>query len=158
MRGTDRATHQGAPRFCHLRFAARRRRRVGSAGSQRWEPSASVFESAGEIQAYTGIAPVVRQSGNTRSTHCRQAYPHFLRQTFHEWAAHSIMKSEWAREYYEQQLSRGNKHHAAVRSLAFKWIRILFRCWKDRVPYDESIYRQARNRRLSPAAAADGRL
>ena len=78
------------------------------------------FESAAEIQAYTGVAPVVRQSGNTRSTHCRKAYPHFLWQTFHEWAAHSIMKSDWAREYYEQQLARGNKHHATVRALAFK--------------------------------------
>jgi transposase len=116
------------------------------------------FESAADLQAYTGIAPVVRQSGNTRSIHCRQAYPHFLRQTFHEWAAHSIMRSEWAREYYEQQLVRGNKHHAAVRSLAFKWIRILFRCWKDRVPYDETMYRNARKSRHSPAATADDQV
>lgn len=113
------------------------------------------FESAAEIQALTGIAPVVRQSGNTRSIHCRRAYPHFLRQTFHEWAAHSIMKSEWAREYYEQQVARGNKHHAAVRSLAFKWIRILFRCWKDRVPYNETVYRQAQRARRPSATAAD---
>ena len=25
----------------------------------------------------------------------------------------------------------------AVRHLAFKWIRIMYRCWKDRRPYDE---------------------
>jgi hypothetical protein len=30
--------------------------------------------------------------------------------------------------------------YAAVRALAFQWIRILFRCWKNRVPYDESLY------------------
>jgi Transposase IS116/IS110/IS902 family len=113
------------------------------------------FDSAAEVQAYTGIAPVVRHSGDTRSTHCRPAYPHFLRQTFHEWAAHSIMKSEWAREYYEQQLTRGNKHHAAVRSLAFKWIRILFRCWKDRVPYDGTRHREALKKRRSPIAAVE---
>ncbi len=31
----------------------------------------------------------------------------------------------------------GYRHHAAVRSLAFKWIRILFRCWKNGEIYDE---------------------
>jgi len=126
-------------------------RLIAALGTQRER-----FQSAGEIEALTGIAPVVRQSGNTRSTHCRQAYPHFLRQTFHEWAAHSIMKSEWARAYYEQQLARGNKHHAAVRALAFKWIRILFRCWKDKVPYDEIRHQEAiRRRRLSTDTPAN---
>jgi hypothetical protein len=68
------------------------------------------------------------------------AYPRFLRQTFHEWAGHSIQASEWARRYYDELLSRGKRHHAAVRSLAYKWIRILFRCWKNRVPYVENFH------------------
>lgn len=108
------------------------------------------FANASEIQSYTGIAPVVKQSGNTRSTRCRQAYPRFLRQTFHEWAGHSIQTSQWARTYYEELLSRGKKHHAAIRSLAFKWIRILFRCWKDRVPYSESFHLNAVTKRAAP--------
>ena len=45
-------------------------------------------------------------------------------------------------------------HHAAVRALAFKWIRILFRCWKDRKPYDEQTYIASLRRRGSPLAAA----
>jgi hypothetical protein len=28
----------------------------------------------------------------------------------------------------------------AMRALAFKWIRIVFRCWQDRVAYDETRY------------------
>jgi transposase len=124
-------------------------RLIAALGTQRER-----FQSAAEIQAYTGIAPVVRQSGNTRFTHCRQAYPHFLRQTFHEWAAHSIMKSEWAKAYYDQQLRRGKKHHAAVRALAFKWIRILFRCWRDALPYDEVRHQAALKKRCSPTGAA----
>ena len=28
----------------------------------------------------------------------------------------------------------------ARRALAYKWQRIIFRCWQDRVPYDESRY------------------
>ncbi|MBN2703083.1 MAG: hypothetical protein JXR23_02635, partial [Pontiellaceae bacterium] len=34
----------------------------------------------------------------------------------------------------------GMGHHQAVRALAFKWIRIIYRCWKKRVPYDEMHY------------------
>ena len=46
----------------------------------------------------------------------------------------------WARAYYQQQREWGNDHHAAVGALAFKWIRIVIRCWKDRVAYDENKY------------------
>ena len=108
------------------------------------------FASAREMQSYTGIAPVVKQSGNTRSIQCRQAYPRFLRQTFQEWATHSIPKSQWAHTYYEKQLSKGKKHHAAVRALAYKWIRIVFRCWKNRIPYIENFHLEALQRRGSP--------
>jgi len=75
--------------------------------------------------------------------HWRWACSKFLRQTFHEWASHSLAFSAWAREYYQAQRDQNKGHHAAVRSLAFKWIRILFRCWKDRTPYDEAKYLQA---------------
>jgi hypothetical protein len=37
-----------------------------------------------------------------------------------------------------------------VRALAFKWIRIVFRCWEDRVAYDENKYLAALARRGSP--------
>ena len=70
--------------------------------------------------------------------HFRWACSKFLRQSFHEWAGHSIGQSVWARAYSQQQRERGKKHHAAVRALAFKRIRIVFRCRQDRVAYDES--------------------
>jgi hypothetical protein len=73
-----------------------------------------------------------------------------LRQSFHEWAGHSIAQSVWARAYYQQQSARGKDHHAVVRALAFKWIRILFRCWQDRVAYDENKYLAALAKRGSP--------
>ena len=40
--------------------------------------------------------------------------------------------------------------------LAFKWIRIIFRCWKDGKPYDEKIYMQSLRRRGSLLVAALG--
>jgi len=51
---------------------------------------------------------------------------------------------------FGSQRDRGSDHHAAVRALAFKWIRIVFRCWKDRVAYDESKYLAALAKRGSP--------
>ena len=85
--------------------------------------------------------------------HFRVACPKFLRQSFHEWAGHSIAYSVWARSYYQQLRSRGKGHHAAVRALAFKWIRVVFRCWKDEVAYDESKYLASLARRGSPLSA-----
>jgi hypothetical protein len=73
----------------------------------------------------------------------------FLRQTFVEWAAESIRHSFWARAYYQQR-NKGASHQAAVRALAFKWIRILFRCWQNRTPYDEAVSLNALQRRGSP--------
>ena len=108
------------------------------------------FESAAELAAYSGIAPVSRQSGQTKVVVFRRACPVFLRQTFQEFAARSKSKSAWARAFYQLQIDRGKGHHAAVRALAFKWIRILFRCWKDRTPYDEAQYLRCLAQRNSP--------
>lgn len=97
-----------------------------------------------EFQPYTGIPPVTVRSGNSEWIHFRWACSNFLRQTFHEYAAHSIQKSAWAREFYRHKRDVSKMdHHAAVRALAYKWQRIMFRCWKNRVPYQESIYQQS---------------
>ena len=98
------------------------------------------FASAAELQCFSGIAPVKEASGNSQRVHRRWACPKFLRQSFHEWAACSIPFCAWAKAYYDQQRSRQKSHHTAVRALAFKWMRILYRCWKDRQPYREEIY------------------
>lgn len=105
------------------------------------------FATAAAIQCYAGIAPVTESSGKQKWVHWRWACPKFLRQTFHEWAWMSTKKPGWAREFYEQQRERNKSHHAAVRALAFKWLRIVHRCWKDRIPYEEARYAFARQKR-----------
>jgi transposase len=107
------------------------------------------YGSAEEMQKYAGIAPVMERSGKQSWVHWRCQCPKFLRQTFVEWATGSIRFSVWARAYYEQQRDKGASHQAAVRALAFKWIRIVFRCWQTGVPYDESVYLAALQRRGS---------
>ena len=122
---------------------------------QRWE-------SALEIATLSGIAPVRRASGmrsgkkgqRKASVHFRQACPKFLRQSFHEFAGCSIRYCSWAHAHYDALRARGKGHHAALRSVAFKWIRILFACWKQRTPYDPQRYLQALQRRGSPLANA----
>jgi hypothetical protein len=90
------------------------------------------------------------RSGQKSWVHWRYRAPTFLRQTFVEWAGETVPRSFWAKAYYEQQRAKGLSRQAALRSLAFKWIRILFRCWQDRTPYDEASYLLALQRRGSP--------
>jgi transposase len=119
------------------------------------------YESAAEFQKYTGIAPVTESSGKKHWVHWRLRCSTFLRQTFVEWAAETITRSFWAGAYYRQQRAKGCSRQAALRALAFKWIRILYRCWQTRTPYDESTYLNALKRRGSPLlnsmAAAAGK-
>ena len=122
-------------------------RLLAAFGSQR-----DRYGSANQVQTFSGIAPVMEASGKQRSIHFRWVAPKFLRQTFHEYAALSIPHCSWARAFYEAQKARGKSHHAAVRSLAFKWIRILFRCWQSRQPYHEDVYVAARQARATPLA------
>lgn len=124
-------------------------RLIAALGTQRER-----YQSASEIQCYSGIAPVITRSGQQYWVHWRWSCPKFLRQTFQEWAQHSIASSAWAREYYEQQRAKGNSSNAAVRALAFKWIRILFRCWQDGKPYDEQLYQRALAQRRPRAEAS----
>jgi transposase len=128
------ASFPGAGPVCAPRLAA-------AFGTDR-----SRWQSATELQSHSGIAPVTERSGKALWIHHRLACPKFVKQTFHEFADQSIRFSQWARAYYDQQRGRGNDHHAALRSLAYKWIRILFRCWKDGKPYDEATYMDALRR------------
>lgn len=105
------------------------------------------FESAQQIQQLSGIAPVTEQSGKQRWVHWRWACSKFLRQSFHEFADHSRKWCGWAKALHQRLRQSGKGHHAAVRVLAFKWIRILFHCWKTRTCYDEQIYLKSLEKR-----------
>jgi transposase len=108
------------------------------------------FASAQGMQQFSGHAPVLERSGQTCHVHRRYACPKFVLQTFHEFAAQSLRQCSWARADYARHRQRGLKHHAALRALAFKWIRIMFRCWQERQPYDDLRYQQVLRSRHSP--------
>ena len=112
------------------------------------------FPSAADVQKTAGIAPITIRSGKSCVVHWRWAASTFLRQTFHEFAQYSLPQVAWAKTFYRTQRARGKSHHAAIRALAFKWIRILWRCWQDRTPYDDARYVRALARHGSPLTPA----
>ena len=110
------------------------------------------YGSAEELASATGIAPLTTQSGKMRYVSSRWACSKFLRQTFHEFAGITIKRSRWSKAYYEQQLRHGKSPQMAKRALAFKWIRIIYRCWQSGEPYDESRYVARLHATQSPLA------
>ena len=123
-------------------------RLLASIGSQRER-----YATAANLQYYSGIAPVTKRSGGKCHIHRRYLCPKFHRQSFHEYAKESILWSRWAAAYYLQQRTKGAPHHTAVRALAFKWQRIIWRCWRDRKPYAEQTYEAALRKSSSPLIA-----
>lgn len=98
------------------------------------------YDSAESAANYIGISPVTQRSGKQEWIHWRWHRPKFLSQSLVEFARCSLGYSDWAMVFYERQKSRGKSHQAAIRSLAYKWVRIIYRCWKDHEPYDEVKY------------------
>jgi transposase len=111
------------------------------------------IESAEQMSVIAGLAPVRKASGKTCIIVRRWACPKFLRQSFHEFAACSIRFCSWAKRFYEAQREKNKAHHTAIRALAFKWMRILFACWKNRTKYDDSLYNSQLVRKGSTFAA-----
>ena len=144
------AKHPDAPLFASFpgAGAALVPRLAAAFGSDRTR-----YAAAAELQSLSGVAPVTIRSGKSRHVKMRRACPHFLRQTFHEFARCTLKTSRWAQAYYAMLRAKGHKFHSAVRALAFKWLRILFRCWQTRQPYVEAQYLQHLRQRHSPLLA-----
>jgi len=113
----------------------------------------SLHPDPASLQKYAGVAPVREKSGNQVWTHWRWQAPTFLRQTFVEWAGQTVHYSSWAKVYYQRMIQKGKKHAAILRALAFKWIRVLWKCWQNHQPYDEARYLRQLLHRKSPNAA-----
>jgi transposase len=107
----------------------------------------SNLEAALDLLSLSGVAPVKKQSGEQETVHFRFARPKFLHQSLVEFAKCSIGQCDWARLLYEDQIKEGKSKYAAIRVVAFKWVRILWRCWKDGLAYDEVKYLRSLQKR-----------
>jgi len=114
----------------------------------------TLYPDPASFQKHAGVAPVREKSGRSCWTHWRWQAPVFLRQSLVEWAGLTVVYSAWAKVYYQRMKAKGKGHHVILRSLAFKWIRVLWKCWQTRTPYDEAVYLRQLARRKSPNAVA----
>ena len=98
------------------------------------------FASNNDLLCFTGVAPVRKQSGGQQLVQFRYARPIFLHQSIVEFAKCSIAQCAWAKLLFQHALSQGKSRWAALRKVAFKWLRILWRCWQQRQAYNELTY------------------
>lgn len=106
--------------------------------------------SAEELACAVGVAPVTDQSGKMRKIYRRLRCDNHTRQSFVEWAKESWKHSVWAEAFVRQRQEKGQGFHAIIRALAYKWIRILWKCWHDQTAYDEPKYLETLRQRGSP--------
>lgn len=98
------------------------------------------FPTLDRLAAEAGTVPVTYQSGKTRSVSFRWACNHRLRQAITCLADNSRHANEWARGIYVAARARGCDHPHAIRILARAWLRIIWRAWTDRKPYDPKLH------------------
>ncbi len=103
-----------------------------------------------ELRCFSGVAPVMERRGKSTWIRWRYCCPTFRRQSFHAYAGESINHSFWARASDMSPRARGKSHQAAVRALAFKWIRIIYQCWQTRTPYSAVRYLESLRKKGSP--------
>lgn len=101
------------------------------------------------LAADAGMSPVAVESGKRRVATFRRACDKRLRGAFSTLADSTRKWHPWARQVYADAVARGQDHPHALRTLGRAWVRVLWRCWQDGVPYDPSLHRNLQ--RLQPA-------
>ncbi len=101
------------------------------------------FPTDEQLAAEGGLAPVTHTSGKHHAVVFRWACNKRLRQALTTFADNSRHASRWAALVYQRARGRGCRHPHAIRILARAWVRILWRCWQDRTPYDITRHRAA---------------
>lgn len=98
------------------------------------------YPTAAAMAADAGMSPVALESGKLRVATFRRACDKRLRDAVATLADSTRHWHPWAREVYRKARARGQDHPHAIRTLGRAWIRVLWRCWRDRVPYDPALH------------------
>ncbi len=109
----------------------------------------SRYPSDAALAADAGMSPVALESGKRRAATFRRACDKRLRDAVATLADSTRHWHPWARDVYRRARDRGQDHPHAIRTLGRAWLRVLWRCWQDRVPYDAA--RHGNFSRLQPA-------
>jgi transposase len=96
------------------------------------------FPTDDALAALAGASPSTRQSGKRELTVFRWSCNKKLRAAVMDFANGSRAADPWAADVYRRAIARGCRHPHAIRILARAWIRVIWRCWQDGVPFDPS--------------------
>jgi transposase len=107
--------------------------------------------SSASLEAIAGQAPVAVQSGKKKVACFRWACNKNLRDAVGVLADSSRKHSPWAHDIYQRARARGHDHPHAIRILGRAWLRVIWRLWQDRNPYDPN-----RHGSLNRLNAAEG--
>ena len=105
-----------------------------------WGDARPAYEHPDSVAALAGVTPVTSQSGKHRAVHFRWACNKRFRKAITTFADNSRHASPWAAKIYNDARASGKDHPHAVRVLARAWIRVIWRCWLDGVPYDPAAH------------------
>lgn len=101
------------------------------------------FDTPQALQCLAGTAPISFQSGQIHRVKMRRCCNLHLRHALHLWVDQSRAKCGWAQAYYQDQRKRGKGHACALRSLAHRWLEVLWKMWQTHTRYDSELH--ARN-------------
>jgi transposase len=105
-----------------------------------WGDARRAYDHPDSVAALAGCTPVTRESGKHRAVHFRWACNKRFRQAIITFADNSRHASPWAAKIYSDARASGKDHPHATRILARAWIRVIWRCWLDSVPYDPALH------------------
>ncbi len=103
------------------------------------------FDNYNGVQCLFGTAPKNYQSGMYHKVIMRKACNKSARAVLYKFAFSTLQFSSWSREYYDKQRAKGKTHSVSVRALSNKWIKVIYKIWKDEIFYEE-------DKKLAPAA------
>lgn len=101
-----------------------------------WGDCRQAYDGPDSIAALAGCTPVTKASGKHKAVHFRWSCNKRFRRAVTTFADNSRHENPWAAHIYNQARAAGKDHPHAVRILARAWIRVIYRCWQDGVPYD----------------------
>jgi len=108
-----------------------------------WGDCRQAYDGPDAVAALAGATPVTKESGKHRAVHFRWACNKRFRVAITTFADNSRHASPWAAKVYTDARTRGLDHPHAVRVLARAWIRVIWRCWIDQIPYDPARHGNA---------------
>jgi transposase len=94
------------------------------------------YPTEAAMAADAGMSPVALESGKLRVATFRRACDKRLRLAVATLADSTRHWHPWARDVYRRARDRGQDHPHAIRTLGRAWLRVLWRCWQDSVPYN----------------------